>query len=88
MACDWLEVSRRLQRIAAIQKSSVTTLSRKQAELELTFVGDEQRLTRALAQRDLFLSLREDSNWELTFTGAAAGRGSPPSAVPAAPQPQ
>ena len=85
---DWLEVSRRLERIAAIQKSNVNTLSRKQAELEITFVGDEQRLTRARAQRDLFLSLREDSNWELTLTAASANNQPPTSTIPAAPQPQ
>ncbi len=64
---DLLEVRRRIGSVAAIQNSSVSSLTRNQAELEVSFVGNEQRLTRALAQRDLFLSLREDSNWELTL---------------------
>ncbi|NIA70280.1 DUF2066 domain-containing protein [Pelagibius litoralis] len=70
---DWLEVRKRIDGIASIQEIGVTTLSRREAEVQITFVGDEQRLTRALAQRDLFLSLRDDSNWELTLPGAAGG---------------
>ena len=68
---DWLEVRRRIDGVASIQSLGVTSLSRRVVEMEITFVGDEQRLTRALAQRDLFLSLREDSNWELTLAGRA-----------------
>lgn len=63
---DWLTVRRRLEGVPAIQQATLATLSRREAHLELTFFGDEQRLTRALAQRDLFLALRPDSNWELT----------------------
>lgn len=63
---DWLTVRRRLEGVPAIQQATLSTLSPREAQLELTFFGDEQRLTRALAQRDLFLALRPDSNWELT----------------------
>lgn len=63
---DWLTVRRRLAGVPAIQQATLSTLSPREAQLELTFFGDEQRLTRALAQRDLFLALRPDSNWELT----------------------
>ncbi len=62
---DWLNVRRRLHGVAAIQQTGVNTLTRYEAQLEITFFGDEQRLSRALAQRDLFLALRPDSNWEL-----------------------
>ncbi len=62
---DWLNVRRRLHGVAAIQQTGVNTLTRYEAQLEITFFGDEQRLSRALAQRDLFLTLRPDSNWEL-----------------------
>jgi hypothetical protein len=55
-------------------------MSRREAQLEITFVGDEQRLTRALAQRDLFLALRADSNWELTL--ADKPRPLPPARTP------
>lgn len=63
---DWLTVRRRLEGVPAIQQATLATLSPREAHLELTFFGDEQRLSRALAQRDLFLALRPDSNWELT----------------------
>ena len=77
---DWLAVRKRLAGVAAIQQTGLTTLSRKEAQLEITFVGDEQRLSRALAQRELFLALRPDSNWELTLTER-------PAPAPAAPDP-
>src|SRR3546814_1076756 len=51
---DWLTVRRRLEGVPAIQQANLTTLSRREAQLEIDFVGDEQRLTRPLAQRDLF----------------------------------
>ena len=85
---DLMEVRQRIGRVASIQKSNVTSLSRNQAELVLSFVGNEQRLTRALAQRDLFLSLREDSNWELTLPGRAGpgGETNPRGLLPVEPQ--
>jgi hypothetical protein len=91
---DWLKVRRRLAGVAAVQQTTLTTLTRGEAQLEITFVGDEQRLTRGLAQRDLFLSLRADSNWELTLAERAAPAASgalPPyggEAAPAVPSPQ
>ncbi len=71
---DWLEVKRRIDGVAAIETVGINTLTRNEAAMDITFVGDEGRLTRALAQRDLFLALREDSNWELTLT---RGGGAP-----------
>ena len=83
---DWLQVKQRLGGVAAIQAVDVNTLTRNEAKMEISFVGDEGRLTRALAQRDLFLSLREDSNWELTLTGRPAG-GAGSAQPPASGQP-
>jgi len=77
---DWLTVRRRLEGVAAIQQTGLVAMSRQEAQLEITFVGDEQRLTRALAQRDLFLALRADSNWELTL--ADKPRPLPPAGTP------
>jgi hypothetical protein len=77
---DWLTVRRRLEGVAAIQQAGLVAMSRREAQLEITFVGDEQRLTRALAQRDLFLALRADSNWELTL--ADKPRPLPPAGTP------
>jgi len=69
---DWLNVRRRLHGVASIQQSDLSSLTRQEATLEITFLGDELRLTRALEQRDLYLALREDSSWEL---GLAEKRG-------------
>ena len=69
---DWLNVRRRLHGVAAIQQSDLATLTRSEARLDISFVGDEQRLSRALERRDLYLSLRPDSSWEL---GLAEKRG-------------
>jgi hypothetical protein len=90
---DWLTVRRRLKGVAAIQQTNLSTLSRREAQLEISFVGDEQRLTRALAQRDLSLVLRVDSNWELTLSDRprpepAVPQGAVPGAAIPAPQPQ
>jgi hypothetical protein len=82
---DWLTVRKRLDGVAAIQQTGLTTLSRNEALLEITFVGDEQRLSRALAQRDLFLSLRPDSNWELTLADRRTPQPAPTGAPGAAP---
>ncbi|MEO3429666.1 DUF2066 domain-containing protein [Pelagibius sp. CAU 1746] len=65
---DWLNVRRRLHGVAAIQQTGVNSLTRYEAQLEITFFGDEQRLSRALEQRDLFLALRPDSNWEMMLS--------------------
>lgn len=88
---DWLTVRKRLDGVAAIQQTGLTTLSRKEAQLEITFVGDEQRLSRALAQRDLFLALRPDSNWELSLADRRTSQPVPtgdPGAAPAEPSPE
>jgi len=88
---DWLTVRKRLDGVAAIQQTGLTTLSRKEAQLEITFVGDEQRLSRALAQRDLFLSLRPDSNWELSLSDRRTFQPAPtgvPGAAPAETPPE
>ena len=85
---DWLTLRKRLNGVAAIQQTGLNTLSRSEALLEISFVGDEQRLSRALAQRDLFLALRPDSNWELTLADRPAPRPAPaPADAPAADSP-
>ena len=81
---DWLNVRRRLHGLAVVQDAGLTILTRNEAQMEITFVGDEQRLSRALAQRDLFLSLREDSNWELLLAEKRY-LASPPATPPATP---
>ncbi|MHA1601056.1 MAG: DUF2066 domain-containing protein [Alphaproteobacteria bacterium] len=79
---DWLEVKRRLGGVAAVQKSEITLMSRKRTEVDLTFVGDEQQLVLALAQRDLSLSLNPVSGWQVRLSEAPSA-----TAEPAAPAP-
>lgn len=81
---DWLNVRRRLHGVAAIQETRLTTLTRNEAQLEISFFGDEQRLSRALAQRDLFLALRADSNWELMLAEKRSAPAFAPQTVPGA----
>lgn len=75
---DWLNVRRRLHGVAAIQETDLNRLTRSEAQIEISFFGDEQRLTRALAQRELFLALRPDSNWELILAEKRSAVGPRP----------
>jgi hypothetical protein len=66
---DWIELRRRLKRIAFIQTSDLRSLSRTEATVLLSYLGDEEQLILALAQRDLTLS-REPLSWVLRFGSA------------------
>ena len=61
---DWLEVRKRLQRVAFIRRSDLVYLSRGEARARLRFIGEVEQLALALAQSDLILS-REASSWIL-----------------------
>ena len=67
---DWLEVKRRLDKVASIDQVRVVSLSRAGSEIDLTFVGDSQQLTQALYQRDLRLSLDPAGDWLLSLREA------------------
>jgi hypothetical protein len=79
---DWLEVKRRLGGVAAVQKSEITLMSRKRTEVDLTYVGDEQQLILAMAQRDLSLTLNPVSGWQVRLSEAPE-----PTIVPSTPAP-
>ena len=70
---DWLEVKKRLARVAFIRRSDLVYLSRDEARAELRYIGDEEQLTLALAQSDLVLS-RGAISWVLKL-GVAEGSG-------------
>ena len=70
---DWIEVKKRLARVAFIRRSDLVYLSRDEARAELRYIGDEEQLTLALAQNDLVLS-RGAISWVLKL-GVAEGRG-------------
>lgn len=79
---DWLAIKRRLDDVASVESVQITRLARGWSEIDLTYVGDEQRLSVALAQRDLQLTARFDGGWELRLdptvarpTGGLGGSG-------------
>ncbi len=65
---DWIELRRRLSRVAFIQSSALMLLSRSEAKVGLSYLGSEEQLILALAQRDLSLT-RQPLSWELRVTG-------------------
>ena len=72
---EWVEVKRRLNRIAVIQEIGISfVLSRNEARINIYYLGDEEQLSLALAQADMRLS-QVEGNWELRLTGAASRRG-------------
>lgn len=81
---DWLEVKKRLSDIASIVGTELVYLTRQYAQVDISFIGDEDRLSRALAQNDLTLSRSALSGWELRLSTAASG-SVVPLASPAAP---
>lgn len=52
---DWLTIRDRLSQIAEVRKVDIASLSMGDAQLVLHFLGDQEQLSLALAQRDLEL---------------------------------
>lgn len=69
---DWVEVRRRLSQVAFVQSSDLLGLSRIEATVRLSFIGDEKQLVLALAQRDLSLT-RGAVTWILHLEQTAPG---------------
>jgi len=78
---EWLEVKQRLADVAAVVDSHLAYMTRESVDLLITYVGSEDQLTRALAQKDL--TLTPDVNqgwWELSLNAALPpATGQPPS---------
>jgi hypothetical protein len=74
---DWLEVKRRLEDIAAILQLDLIFLSREVARADITYIGDEDRLIRSLAQSDLSLAPSALAGWELRLGAAALETSTP-----------
>ncbi|WP_114391846.1 DUF2066 domain-containing protein [Oleisolibacter albus] len=86
---DWLETRRRLSQVPTVRQAQVRSLSRGQAEVELTYVGDETQLRTALAQRDLLLGAagpERDLRWRGASVPTEPG-ATPTAATPAAASP-
>ncbi|MBV9523961.1 MAG: DUF2066 domain-containing protein [Alphaproteobacteria bacterium] len=67
---DWLAVRGRLAGLAAIKDSTLLSLDKHAAEVEIHYLGDPGKLQLALAQRDLVL-VQNGSAWTLQRRGAA-----------------
>jgi hypothetical protein len=67
---DWLEVRRRLSGVTVLRRSTLMTLSQREALLDLGFVGNPQQLRAALAQRRLELA-GEGEAWTLRLAHGA-----------------
>ena len=52
-------------------------LSRRFARVDISFIGDEERLIRALEQKDLLLSPSALSGWELRLSSRVFGDSEP-----------
>ena len=77
---EWVEMRRHLARVAFVQASDLLSLSRTEATVRLSFIGDEEQLILALAQRDLRLA-RGPVSWVLQFGSSAPGGGPKPAVV-------
>lgn len=68
-ASTWVALRRRMDDVAFIERSEILALSRRQATLRLSYIGDEEQLALALAQHDLALT-RGTTSWEVRLRGA------------------
>lgn len=64
---DWVALARRLADVDFVRKSALVALTRKQATIRLGFLGDEEQLALALAQKDVQL-VRGPNNWVLRLS--------------------
>jgi hypothetical protein len=77
---DWLTIKRRLAGVAFIRRSDLLYLTRKRARLRISYIGDKDQLTLALAQNELVLE-QGPINWTLRRTSKGRG-GAQPGQVP------
>jgi hypothetical protein len=72
---EWAAIRRRLGEMTIVRRSDVVWIMRHEALVDLSYVGDENQLRLALAQRDLDLSQRQnvgDVQWRLTLASPSA----------------
>lgn len=73
---DWAAIQKRLGEMTQIRDTSIVTLTRSEAVVNLTYLGDEGQLRLALAQRDLELSPATGTlaaaDWRLTLAPNAS----------------
>jgi hypothetical protein len=66
---DWVALARRLAEVAFVRKSELVALTRTRATVRLGFLGDQEQLALALAQKDVQL-VRGPDMWVLRISGA------------------
>ena len=59
---EWVEIKRRLKRIAVIQRLELVLFSRDEVRINIYYLGDEKQLSLSLAQADMRLQ-QEEGNW-------------------------
>lgn len=57
---QWLDVKRKMASVPSVKEMSVARLSVREAEVDLTFLGEPEQLRRALAQKDLDMTYATD----------------------------
>lgn len=78
---QWTEIRRRISEVPVVKSTQVVQLSRQQAELELKYVGDLDRLRAGLAQRNIAMiersvaAGRDGPGWLLRLGAAIEGGG-------------
>ncbi len=75
---DWVNIQRRFGELTLIRRSDVVSLTKHEAIVDLTYIGDENQLRQALAQRDLELApvtvAGSPASWRISLVRAASGR--------------
>ena len=62
---DWVESKRRLAKVAVVERVDLVLLSRREARINLYYLGEPHQLKLALLQEDLKLTEEEDGEWTL-----------------------
>jgi hypothetical protein len=57
---EWLDIKRKMSSVPSVKDLSVARLSVREAEVNLTFLGQPDQLRRALAQKDLDMTYAAD----------------------------
>jgi len=66
---DWVAIQQRLAAVPGIRRVAVLSLSRRQARIEIKYLGSPDQLKSSLAQADLSLD-GADPDWRLAPAGA------------------
>jgi hypothetical protein len=78
---DWVAIQKRLAELPHVRRTEIISLSRSEAVVDIAYLGDENQLRLALAQRDLELTAAplapSGIPWRLSLGGAQKARSRP-----------